>query len=336
MARAREGDEPTTARRLNGGRVIVARDGLRRGLGAARASHEGAVLGSSARHDACIVDLMRSAAATETRSRTPPRAGVVLAAILALTLGCAASGDPSPTSASAALEMSAPSEPGDALGTSLATPSRASEDVVLDTRADGARLTARVLPLRPDGDPERVLRLSPSGLTPRLTQALEAARVLDARFVTSGVLVLSADHTLAVHREGGSSTLDEGVYPPLSVVGDDVAYARGPFAALEVARANATTGRVAALTRGMAPAWSPALDEEARAVVFVSASSGAPRLYRVREGATPSPLPPLGRFPDSVRAPRFEGGLFVFEDTQGTVFADLERGRVVRTLGGQR
>lgn len=204
-------------------------------------------------------------------------------------------------------------------------------DVELDRRPDGARLTGALAPVRPNADAERVVVLKTGGALP----SLDGARVLDARFAAGGVVYVDADHVLRFHHASGSVELDRGAYGPLAVAGSEIAYVRGSAPRLELARANVTTRTAQQLTTAMAPCWSPALTPDGASVVFVSAVAGSPRLYRVDRGGTPRALGELGRIPDSPVGPRFEQGLYTFDDQLGTVWADLDTGRIVRTTRRQ-
>jgi hypothetical protein len=186
------------------------------------------------------------------------------------------------------------------------------EEELLDRRADGAAIFGRMEPAVEDADPERVLVLRAS------VPGLDGLRVLDARFVDGGVVVIGADHVLRLLAAGDVRTLDENVYGPLSVAGDRVAYTRGEMPVLELARADLSSGEVAALTTDMAPVWSPALSADGREVIFVSGASGSPRLCRLGANGVVV-LPEVERFPSSPRAPRWEGDELRFEDEEGAL-----------------
>ena len=66
-------------------------------------------------------------------------------------------------------------------------------------------------------------------------------------------------------------------------------------------------------------------------IVFVSGVEGTPRLYRMARDGAPRALAQIDRTPGSPIGPRFEDGLYVFDDELGTVWVDLDAGRVVRT-----
>lgn len=202
---------------------------------------------------------------------------------------------------------------------------------VLDRRADGARIAGNLEPVPPNADPERVLVIRTSGLSPAIAAQLDGTRVVDARFVGDAVATIGPDHVLRLHTPAGVSELDREAYAPMSVAGARIAYVRGEMPFFEVAQADITTGAAIALTTNMAPAWSPALAPDGETVVFVSGAGGSPRLYRIAGGGAPEALPETARTPSSPIAPRFEGDLLVFEDEQGTAWLDLEQGRIVRT-----
>src|SRR5690606_35167144 len=101
---------------------------------------------------------------------------------------------------------------------------------------------------------------------------------------------------------------------------------------LELARADTATLATEQLTQGMAPCWSPTITPDGASIVFVSGASGSPRLYRVDHRGPPRALAQIERFPGSPIGPRFEEGLYVFDDELGTVWVDLDAGRIVRTL----
>jgi len=210
------------------------------------------------------------------------------------------------------------------------------DEVVLDQRADGARLFGQIEPVPPNSDADRVIALRVVGPAASLP-GLEGARVTDARFVGDDVVTIGADYVLRVHFAGGEVVaLDSEVFAPLSVAGTQLAYARGDAPFFEISRADVRTGAVQSVSEGMAPAWSPALTPDGRAIVFVSAIEGSPRLYRAEGSGEPRALAPTARTPSSPIAPRFvtepgEGELLVFEDEAGRVWLEPEQGRVVRT-----
>lgn len=229
---------------------------------------------------------------------------------------------PTPETSLERLVPAAPPAPGVDLARTVP-----SEEVVLDRRADGARLMGRLEPVPENADPDRVLRLQASGA--QLPSALHDARVLDARFAPDDALVvLGTDHVLRIHLASGAElVLDGQVEPPLSLVGQRVAYVRGARPDLEVAVADLSSGAVDTLTEGMAPAWSPALSPEGTHVLFVSAREGSPALYVApTAGGPPRALPPTERFPTAPVAPRWEGGALRFWDERGEHVLPLAEG----------
>ncbi|MDQ3034264.1 MAG: hypothetical protein M3Y87_17785 [Myxococcota bacterium] len=222
---------------------------------------------------------------------------------------------------------------------------RVDGQIVLDERADGARLIGRIEPVPANADPERavVLRVLGDGasIASDIDPALDGARILDARFAGNGVVTIGTDHTLRAHAHGRAIELDTNAYGPLSVAGATVAYVRGHAPMLELARADVSSGTTVALTQDMSPVWSPALTPDGRSIVFVSAAEGTPRFYRIDGDGAPRALPPTTRTPGSPIGPRFEtddveGELLVFDDELGTAWVDLEQGRIVRTTEGAR
>lgn len=217
----------------------------------------------------------------------------------------------------------------------LTIPTAAPDEVILDVRADGAALFGRVVPPPPNADPDRVLVLRGERDGRPFLGSLEGARVLDARFAGSALVVLGTDHVLRVHENDQVAELDAQVHGPLSVAADRVAYVRGEPPDLEVARADLRTGAVEAITQGMAPAWSPALSPDGTEVIFVSGASGSPRLYRSHGGPARA-LPASPRFPTGPSAPRWIGDRLVFEDEQGVASIDLRAGTIAAALPGAR
>lgn len=214
------------------------------------------------------------------------------------------------------------------------TPELAPGEILLDARPDGAALFGRPLPAPPNADPDRrlSLRVEPAGLSPDLSGAV----VLDARFVEAGLAVLTESHALMLHSGGPESatiTLDTEVEGPLSVEGDQIAYVRGAWPALEVARADASTGQARAVTHDLAPTWNPALTPDG-AIIFVSGATGGPKLLRAEPSGGIVELPAT-RFPASATAPRVVDGALVFEDEAGAAWLDLSSGRVERSIEGR-
>ena len=102
-----------------------------------------------------------------------------------------------------------------------------------------------------------------------------------------------------------------------------------PISFYELALADVESGAVIALTRDMAPAYSPAISPSGDALVFVSTVSGAAELYRLdaRAGAQPQPLVHSERTPSSALAPRWDGdSTLTFDDEAGRVSLDLATG----------
>lgn len=201
-------------------------------------------------------------------------------------------------------------------------------ELVLDERADGARLLATVLPLPEGTDADRVLavRLELEG---RIAHVPALERVIDARFVGAHALVVIDEHHVLSLLEGSEgSAIDEGAEAPLAVRGETVVYARGDMPFFELARLDLATRTVHALTEGHAPAYSPAIDADG-SVVFVSSREGRPRLHRVSRDGAVEALVPTQRTPSSPRAPRLEQGLLTFEDERGTITLDVATGREV-------
>ncbi|MCC7540050.1 MAG: PD40 domain-containing protein [Deltaproteobacteria bacterium] len=248
--------------------------------------------------------------------------------LVALTLvSCASGNDSPPSAASSALANVAPAE--------------AVDVVELDRRADGIVLLGSVLPAPENADPDRVVEIAvqvPDGIGAAAWPALDGRRALDARFLGDGsIAVLDTDHALRIATTAGHwLDLDVDVEGPLSVAGTEIVYVRGEMPDLEVARADAATGVVETLTHGMAPAWSPAISSDGRAIVFVSGRSGSPRLYRWVENEGSALLPHASRFPTSPRAPRLVGSMLSFEDETGPATVDLATGRVVEPPREQR
>lgn len=191
--------------------------------------------------------------------------------------------------------------------------------VLLDSR-QGATLSGRLEAPIPHTDADRVLRLEATGPL----DALSGERILDARFVDGGVVVLDVDHTLYFQDDTGTSiALDGDVYGPLTVAGAYVAYVHGGPPDLELARADVRTGVVERLTTAMAPVWSPALSEDGREVIFVSGVEGAPRLYRVNAQGVVMALATSPRTPSSPTPPVWRGTTLIFEDEAGTAQVEV-------------
>ena len=259
------------------------------------------------------------------------RAAIAAGCILGM-VGCESGASTPRTAPLARTEPGISQQSAPAVTSERAEEPAASDQVELDRRADGARLIGTLLPVPPHADPERAVILRAIGAEP----GLDGARVLDARFTRDGVVTIGTDHVLRLHRGGATTELDTGAYGPLSVAGDQVAYVRGAAPLLELARADVATGSSQQLTQQMAPCWSPTIAPDGGSIVFVSGVEGTPRLYRVERNGVPRALPQIGRTPGSPIGPRFEDGLYVFDDELGTVWVDLDAGRIVRTTGRAR
>jgi len=209
-------------------------------------------------------------------------------------------------------------------------PAGRGEDVVLDRRADGARIVGQLQPAPAGSDADRVL----------VIHVEQAGRVIVAPL--AGALgagcggerwgVLAPDHVLGAAGAGEQLTeLDRAAEAPLAVRGEQVAYVRGDMPFFEVALLDLTTGAVRAMTEGYAPAWSPALAEDG-SIVFVSSREGSPRLHRVQPDGQVVALAPSLRTPSSPEAPWLErtqtGELLHFRDEEGPAVLDLATGRV--------
>lgn len=213
----------------------------------------------------------------------------------------------------------------------LTIPSAQPGEVILDVRADGATLFGRVLPAPADTDGDRQLVLRSDLAGQPFAGALDGVVVLDARFVSEGLVVLGADHVLRVYAGQSVRELDAEAYGPLSVEADTVAYVRGDPPDLEVARADVRTGALEAITIDMAPTGSPALSADGREVIFVSGVEGSPRLYRASHGGVRA-LPTSARVPTAPSAPRWRGDALVMEDEAGVAVIDVRDGSVRSAL----
>lgn len=244
----------------------------------------------------------------------------IVGSVILLLLGlvaCSSAPSDAPRGARASLEQGEPTSAREA----EAPPAPAPLEVVLDVRADGARLLGRVLPAPPDSDADRVLEGSLEGAPIEGVEPL-LSRVIDARFFGDGVLVLDARHVLSLVRDREARELDRGVEAPLAVRGATLVYARGEMPFFELARIEGV-GAPHTLTEGYAPAYSPAIGEDG-SVVFVSTRAGRPRLYRASLGGRIEPLAETARTPSSPRAPSLERGLLTFEDERGEVTIALD------------
>ena len=245
------------------------------------------------------------------------------------------------------------------LGLGFVPAGGAAQTIVLD--AEGARMllaTPRAAPMGTDP----VLRLAVG-----LRRAGAPARsALDARD-WSFARLLPNDRFLGVTPEGhlwiaalspGEPPSDavrthsapvDGVRVDTSVEGAvgsspdgrHLVYCRGVSPDLEVFRAD--DGRVRSVTSDMAPVWSPAISADGRSVVFVSAQTGVPALYRIdADGpprqlnnvgvrARPGVVPSLSPTPDALTPPLLSDEHIVFE-SRGAVHILDARGRPVRTV----
>jgi hypothetical protein len=209
------------------------------------------------------------------------------------------------------------------------------QSLVLD--ADDTRVlvaTPRPAPVGTDLPLRMSVELRRGGA--RVSSALDAemwrfARLLPGdRFLgvtPTGELWLSG---LADAPDAPAVFVDEGVTGAVSTSPDGrhLVYCRGDGPDAEVFRAD--DGRVRAVTTGMAPVWSPAISPDGRAVVFVSAASGVPALYRVDADAPPRQLtnvgvrarpgvvPALAPYPDAMTPPLL-GRVFLVFESRGRV-----------------
>jgi hypothetical protein len=216
----------------------------------------------------------------------PRRLRAALAA--ALSAGCVDAAPPTTAVSPAALESAGPAPraaAGDAPGSAPAL-RLAPDEHLVDLRDDGAALVGREEPVPENADPLRLLRLLWIEAGVARPWTYDGVPVQAARFgPDGGVWVATRERQLVWLSAPGAEpeTRDEDVLAPLSVSVDRrvVAYARGVVPELEIARAEHGVGRAAALTRGLAPAWAPALSADGRRIRFVSAAEGAPALYEV-------------------------------------------------------
>lgn len=219
-----------------------------------------------------------------------------------------------------ALGCAEPAAAGRAGLTEAPPPATAADEVILDLRGDAA-IVGRLEPAPPGSDADRVLVLRGAGLDGR--------RALDARFVGDAVVVLGADHVLTLVDGARETALDEHAEAPLSVAGEAIAYVRGEMPDFEVVRAVPATGEVRALAPQLRPAWSPALSEDGREVVFATSAAGTPRLHRTGRGYVGG-----ARFPTMPGGPAWRGDALVLEDERGVAWVDVGTGQVVRDEPG--
>jgi dipeptidyl aminopeptidase/acylaminoacyl peptidase len=196
--------------------------------------------------------------------------------------------------------------------------------VVLERDEKGILLAGEAEAVRVGTDALRVIVLdtAPEGLE------LEGMRVLDARMVEDGAVVLGADRVLRHHTEDGVRELDDAVLGPLSVEGGMVAYVRGAAPDLRLRRVDLATGEVESLAPEIAPVWSPALSADGREVIFAASRSGRPELLRLDAEGELDRISSGGRSPSSPVAPVWRGGLLIFEDEAGRARLNLVTGEV--------
>lgn len=251
----------------------------------------------------------------------------VLAA--ALAAGCVDAVPPTTAAAPAALESPGPAPAAPMAEAPGAAPALrlAPGEHLVDRRDDGAALVGREEPVPENADPLRLLRLRwvQAGVT--RSWAYDGVPVQTARFGPDGGLWVATRERHLVWLsapDAAPESRDEDVLAPLSVSADRraVAYARGVVPELEIARAGHGGGRAAALSRGLAPAWAPALSPDGRRVRFMSAAEGAPALYEVSPEAGarlllgPDRLP---GFPVGPDAPVWRPGGLAFVGPDGPV-----------------
>ncbi|MCB9536018.1 MAG: PD40 domain-containing protein [Myxococcales bacterium] len=181
---------------------------------------------------------------------------------------------------------------------------------VLD--ADGERvLVGHPLPAPPDSDVDLRMRvkLTVGGAErawPLAGEPLEQARLLPG----GGFLAtLSGGALVRVDAAGARTAVDTEVVGAVgaSPDGRHLVYTKGEAPDLEVWQVS-EGGAPRAITRGMAPCWSPAVSPDGRRVVFTSAKSGVPALWIAEDGAAPRQLTNLGA-PDPTRLSPFPNGL---------------------------
>lgn len=236
-----------------------------------------------------------------------------------------------------------------ALALALVAPGAgAAQSLVLD--ADAARtLVATPRPAPPGTDLPLRLRVELRQAGAHVPSALDAetwrfARLLPGdRFLgvtPAGELWLSG---LSDAPDAPAVFVDEGVTGAVSSSPDGrhLVYCRGDGPDAEVFRAD--DGRVRGVTTRMAPVWSPAISPDGRAVIFASAASGVPALYRVdADGpprqltnvgvrARPGVVPALAPYPDALTPPLLGRDFIVFE-SRGAVHVLDADGRPLRVF----
>ncbi len=192
----------------------------------------------------------------------------------------------------------------------LALASPAGGPHVLD--ADGARvLVGHPLPAPADSDVDLRMhvKLTVDGAErawPLAGEPLEQARLLPG----GGFLATLAGGALVrVDAAGVRTPLDTAVVGAVgaSPDGRHLVYTKGEAPQLEVWQLT-DGGAPRAITRDMAPCWSPAVSPDGRRVVFTSAKSGVPALWIAEDGGAPRQLTNRGT-PDPTRPSPFPTGL---------------------------
>ena len=274
------------------------------------------------------------------------RRDLALIAVSLLALGACRSGD----------EGRAPAGHSSALGALEPAPAT---PVVIPDLAGGQLLDVsgtRLLvgdpePAPPNADP--ALRMSVRLFTDatQVPWPLEGASLGHARFLPGGgILAIAANEELLEVDPGTGSVrrLDEHVVGPVgaSLDGRFLVYCKGEMADTEVwlLDRQGAGSSPRALTRGMAPAWSPAISPDGRTVVFASSRSGVAALWRTDGGeprqltsrdvrVVPGTPPEIDPFPASITPTLFDGHHIVFEGQGGVAVLDAE-GRPVRWVDG--
>ncbi len=222
---------------------------------------------------------------------------------------------------------------------------------VLDL-AGNRRLVGESDPVAADADPTFAIRL-------RLEVDGAAVRWPLAGRAISHARLLSDDHVAAITPDGelltvalgtqAVTSLDQGATGPIgaSVDGRHLVYTKGEAPEFEVVALDRTTGTVRAVTRDMAPCWSPAISEDGHRVVFASSHSGVPSLWTQRDDDPPQQLtnvglltevgvePELAPYPDGPSAMLLAANRLAFATPASVVVMDLD-GRVVDTVVGAR
>lgn len=226
----------------------------------------------------------------------------------------------------------------------LALASPAGGPHVLD--ADGERaLVGHPLPAPVDSDVDlrMQVKLTVGGAErawPLAGEPLEQARLLpDGAFLatTAGGALVRVD------AQGRATPLDTDVVGAVgaSPDGRHLVYTKGEAPQLEVWQVSGG-GAPRAITRDMAPCWSPAVSPDGRRVVFTSAKSGVPALWIAEAGGAPRQLTNLGTpdptrlspFPTGLTPTVFDGARVAFE-ADGRVHVVSASGRPLRTTPGR-